>query len=414
MKKHSTMRLTAAAPLVAGLVIGCSAASESPSTTEPGTNGAVQTGGSSNTDGLGSQTGGAGTGDTITGTDGNITGTGGIGTGGTDPGTGGTIIATGGTGVGGDPGTGGDGTGSTIIATGGTGVGGDPGTGGDGTGGDGVGGDPGTGGDPGSGGTDSLGPENGDPNAPFSIPEVACGGPEGPGWSPSANHEIGGRGYLLTYPCNKGAGAPMTFFLLLHGTTPPEQHFYIHNFYSIHNYSESHNIIVATPGSVVEQWGNGDGGQDEPHLMEIIDWVYATFHGDGKFDIRGMWVGGHSWGAMYTSTFACKDELADKIVGAFPMGGMGRQVACADRISILSAAAEDDIGPVVDQGDVPASNGCGAPIETTLEENIETLWPDCDPGFVYANYFMLGKVHESPIDDIVVARTADLIKGARI
>ena len=60
---------------------------------------------------------------------------------------------------------------------------------------------------------------------------------------------------------------------------------------------------------MVQQWGNMDDGKDEPHLMHMIDWVYKNF-GAEKFDIRAMWVGGHSWGAMYTSTFACKPRTS--------------------------------------------------------------------------------------------------------
>jgi hypothetical protein len=249
---------------------------------------------------------------------------------------------------------------------------------------------------------------------PFTIPDLACGGPSSlVSAIGSPNYEIGGRDVVVTYPCGKDAGTPMTFFLNLHGTTPVSLHFYQHGYFSIHKYSESHNIIVVTPSSVVQQWGNGDGGSDEPHLMEIIDWVYATFDGASKFDIRGMWVGGHSWGAMYTSTFACKDELADKVVGAFPMSGTGQQLSCASRISVISSAAEDDIGPVIDQGNVPTSNGCGAPVESNIGNNVETLWPDCDPGFVYSNYYMLGKSHSDYIDDVVVERIADLIRDSR-
>jgi hypothetical protein len=278
---------------------------------------------------------------------------------------------------------------------------------------DGVTMDPASPDDANGGSTEPSGPEDGDPSAPFSIPEVDCGGPGGRGFNSAGNLQLGGRDMILTYPCDKGAGAPMTFFLNLHGTSPVEQHFYIHNYFKIHEYSNSHNIIVISPSSVGEQWGNDDGGEDEPHLMEIIDWAYETFDGDDKFDIRGMWVGGHSWGAMYTSTFACKDEIADKVVGAFPMSGIGRQLSCADRISVLSSAAEDDVGPVIDQQDVPASNGCGAPVESQIAENIETFWPDCDPGFAYATYFMLGKTHSSAIDDVIVERVADLIKETR-
>jgi hypothetical protein len=305
---------------------------------------------------------------------------------------------------------------SAVGGSGGT-VAGDMPTAGDGAVGGGsseatTGGTPSAGGS-GTGGMAPSGPEDGDLSAPVAIPEVECGGPGGGGFGASGNHQIDGRDMIVTYPCNKGAGAPMVFFLNLHGTTPVEQHFYIHNYFKIHNYSESHNIIVVSPSSVVEQWGNDDGGEDEPHLMKIIDWIYESFDGDDKFDIRGMWVGGHSWGAMYTSTFACLDELADKVVGAFPMSGTGRQLSCADRISVLSSAAEDDVGPVIDQGEVPASNGCGAPTESQIAENVETFWPDCDPGFVYATYFMLGKTHNSAIDDIIVERVANLIKDTR-
>ena len=66
--------------------------------------------------------------------------------------------------------------------------------------------------------------------------------------------------------------------------------------------------------------------------MKLIDWVYTTFDGEGKFDIRAMWVGGHSWGAMYTTTFVCKPEIEDKIKGAVIMSGIGSNPACASRI----------------------------------------------------------------------------------
>jgi hypothetical protein len=205
----------------------------------------------------------------------------------------------------------------------------------------------------------------------------------------------------------------MIFFLNLHGTTPVNLHFYQHGYFAAHQYAASHNLIVVTPSSVVQQWGNGDGGEDEPHLMEIIDWVYATFHGDGKFDIRAMWVGGHSWGAMYTTTFVCKPYLADKVKGAVIMSGIGSNPACAANISVISTAAEDDIGPVVNQGSVPMTHGCGAAQMAKVGNNDETYWPDCDPGYTHANYFMLGKMHADSIDAEVVKRIADLMKTAR-
>lgn len=281
---------------------------------------------------------------------------------------------------------------------------------------------PGTGGTTdvgGSGGTTAnpvtpVGPDDGDPNAPIvSTPDVACGGPTGMFGLGSPNFQLDSRDMIVTYPCNKHAGAPMIFFMNLHGTTPVEAHFYQHGYFSVHKYTESHNIIVVTPSSVVEQWGNGDNGEDAPHLMHIIDWVYTTFNGDGKFDIRAMWVGGHSWGAMYTTSAVCNPDVADKIKGAVIMSGMGLNPRCANVLSVISTAAEDDIGPVVNQGTVPASHGCDAEQTNTIGNNEETLWPNCDPGFVHANYFMLGKTHTSPIDDVVVERIADLMVQAR-
>jgi hypothetical protein len=401
VKNHAT-KTVLFAPLLAWAVVGCSAANEDGETSNaagaPAPSGAAAgasaTGGEFSTGGTSAEVATGGT-----------PSTGGTAVGGT-PATGGASTG----GRGGTPATGGASTGGSATR----GTGGTPATGGTSTGGSatrGTGGTPATGGA--STGGSPAGPEDGDPDAPVSIPEVACGGPVGSVWTAPPSYQIDGRNLVVTYPCNKGAGAPMTFFLNLHGTTPVEQHLYIYDYFSIDSYAESHNMIVVTPSSVVEQWGNGDDGLDEPHLMAVIDWVYETFDGEGKFDIRGMWVGGHSWGAMYASTFACKEELAARVVGAFPMSGMGRQLTCADRISVISSAAEDDIGPVIDQGDVPASNGCGAPVESQIGENVETLWGDCNPGFVYATYFMLGKDHSSPIDDIVVERIADLIKGAR-
>jgi hypothetical protein len=310
-------------------------------------------------------------------------------------GTGGMVTA----GIGGTAGSGGNGN-----ADGGN-AGAAAGSAGNGTGGGGAGG---------SMPPDPAGPMDGDPNAPvFTTPEVACGGASGGGFGSSVNFMMDGRDVIVTYPCDKHAGAQMTFFLNLHGTTPVEQHFYQHRYFAIHQYTASHNIIVVTPSSVVQQWGNGDGGEDAPHLANLIEWVYATFHGEGKFDIRGMWVGGHSWGAMYSTTYVCESAIADKVKGTVLMSGIGRNPACADRLSVISTAAEDDIGPVVAQGSNPMSHGCDASMESMVGNNVETYWPNCDPGFEHANYFMLGKMHASSIDAVVVERIADLIVQAR-
>jgi hypothetical protein len=68
----------------------------------------------------------------------------------------------------------------------------------------------------------------------------------------------------------------MTFILNLHGTTPVAQHFYQWGYFAAYKHVASHDLIIATPSSVVTQWGNGDNGADEPYLMHVIDWVYKT------------------------------------------------------------------------------------------------------------------------------------------
>ena len=80
---------------------------------------------------------------------------------------------------------------------------------------------------------------------------------------------------------------------------------------------------------------------------------------------------------------------------------------------MISTAAESDIGPVINQGLVPTTHGCGAAQTNMVGNNVETYWPDCDAGFTHANYFMLGKAHADYMDAVVVERIADLIKLAR-
>lgn len=258
----------------------------------------------------------------------------------------------------------------------------------------------------------AAGPEDGDPSAPIvEVPGIPCGPNPSLAGLTTTNTTIGGRDVHVAYPCNKHAGAPVTFILNLHGTMPDENlKLYQVAYFSANNYVDSHNFITVAPKSVVSQWGNGDGGVDRPHIMEVIDWVYSTF---ADFDIRQMWVAGHSWGAMYSTTFVCDPEIADKVRGAMLQSGSGMNPACADRISVISSAAEMDIGPVINQGGVPASHGCGPEQTNMVGNNVETYWPDCNPGFVHANYFMLGKGHIDYMDAEVVERIADLINLAR-
>ncbi|MDD9933199.1 MAG: alpha/beta hydrolase, partial [Myxococcales bacterium] len=257
-----------------------------------------------------------------------------------------------------------------------------------------------------------AGPDDGDPNGPVvEAPGVPCGSNASLFGLTATNVNIGGRDVHVAYPCNKRAGAPVTFVLNLHGTMPSEDlKLYQVAYFSVNNHADSHNIITAAPKAVGSQWGNGDGGVDLPHIMEVIDWVYTTF---ADFDIRAMWIAGHSWGAMYSTNLVCDPTLADKVRGAVLQSGSGTPPACAGNLSVISSAAEMDIGPVINQGATAAAHGCGAEQTNMVGNNTETHWPGCNPGFVHANYVMLGKGHSDYMDAVVVERIADLINEAR-
>jgi hypothetical protein len=254
---------------------------------------------------------------------------------------------------------------------------------------------------------------DGDPSRPIvEVANIPCGPHPSLAGLTATNATIGGRDVHVAYPCGKHEGAPVTFVLNLHGTMPTEElKLYQVAYFSINTLVDSHNIVTVAPKSVVSQWGNGDNGADEPHLMQVIDWVYTTF---AKFDIRGMWVGGHSWGALYTSTFACKAELADKVKGTILMSGPDQPPSCADRLAVIGSVAENDIVGPMDQGTLPTQHGCSAAEMLTLGNNEQTWWADCRPGFVHSNYFMLGKAHADYMDAEVVKSIADLIVASRL
>jgi pimeloyl-ACP methyl ester carboxylesterase len=145
--------------------------------------------------------------------------------------------------------------------------------------------------------------------------------------------------------------------------------------------------------------------------MHIIDWVYQSF--GSKLDIRAMWVGGHSWGAFYTAQFGCDARIADKVKGLIIMSGPPTLPVCWSVVSLIDTNAEMDIGPPLDQGTAPMSHGCQAMMTKMDGNNTETFWPGCSPGFVHANYLMLGKMHIDFMDDEVVHSIVDWIKLAR-
>jgi len=265
---------------------------------------------------------------------------------------------------------------------------------------------------------DPAGPDDGDPSKPVvAITEVPCRDPSRGAAFGRSNFMFDGREMIVDYPCNKHEGAPVTFILNLHGTTPVEQHFYQWGYFSAWKHVASHNLVIVTPSSVVTQWGNGDMGVDEPHLLKTIDWVYATF--GTKFDIRAMWVGGHSWGSAYTARFGCLDAIKDKVKGLILMSG-ARPPACASRVSILNSAAnlaaDNSVKPegLLNQMANATAHGCDAQMMRAVDmDNDETFWPGCDTGWVHANYLMKTKKHATSMDPSVVKSMVDYIKQSR-
>jgi pimeloyl-ACP methyl ester carboxylesterase len=256
-----------------------------------------------------------------------------------------------------------------------------------------------------------------DPNAPVvEVPGVACGSPlTAPSYTPP-QVDLGGRAVYIDYACNKPTGTPVTFILNLHGTMSLEEgKIYQRGYLPAYNSTASHDFVIATPKAVGSQWGRSDGGRDEPHVMAAVDWVYQNFSG---FDIRHMWVLGHSWGAMYTRTFACKPELADKVHGVVLMSGGAQMPACADRLAVIGTVGELDIVPgEFEQSAVASAHGCGARSTRNLGNNRVTEWPACGPGWVHADYFMIGKAHGfDPIDwpdEGMTQEIVDAIRDAR-
>jgi hypothetical protein len=126
-----------------------------------------------------------------------------------------------------------------------------------------------------------------------------------------------------------------------------------------------------------------------------------------------MWVGGHSWGAMYTTTYVCSAELMDKVKGTILMSTSPMMPTCASRISVINTNAEMDIAGPLPQGAIPMQHGCAAAEKKMLGNNEQTLWPNCQKGYVHSNYLMFGKAHADYMDDVVVKSIVDLIKASR-
>jgi hypothetical protein len=258
-----------------------------------------------------------------------------------------------------------------------------------------------------------TGPLDGDPAAPMvEVPNVPCGAPNvsfsGP---PAANMvQITNREVFVAYPCAH-EGAAVTFYLAIHGTLQEGQKipFTLTNF-PVHTKVDSDNFIVVAPQAIGTQWGNGDNGQDLPHLYEVIDWVYATF--GEKFSIRGMWASGGSWGSAYLYNFACDPMLENRLTGIRMIVGRGCP-PCTTRLSCIVGEQELEEGGGMALSDAQKEmkimatslqtyadmHGCDARTgPTNLGPVRAWSWPNCDTGWTHSYYLGPGQ-HADRWDD---------------
>jgi hypothetical protein len=266
----------------------------------------------------------------------------------------------------------------------------------------------------------ASGAKDGDPTKPiFAIPSLPCG-PSQAGFS-GGNYEFGGRKLIVDYPCDKHEGAHVTIILNLHGTLiMGASYAYQHAYFSAHKFVNSHNLIVLTPQSVSTasygaQWGNMDEGKDLPYLLQLVDWAYTTFN---KFQIRGLWIGGHSWGAAFVTAplgggpFACNPMIQDKVKGAIGMSRLSMP-SCASRLSLIATRGEMENIPLLDQSSVAMGHGCKGPMAgpKPVGNNEYRYFEGCSPGWVHEDYMMTGKGHIDNMDQEVVKNIVDAIKS---
>jgi hypothetical protein len=252
---------------------------------------------------------------------------------------------------------------------------------------------------------------DGDPSKPMvAIEGIPCGAPRLGFGSTPPSVKITDRDVVVSYPCAH-EGAAVTFFLFIHGTLQDAQKvFFTMNAFPIHQFVDSHNVIVVVPKAVGTQWGNGDGGADLPHLYDVVDWVYEKF--GEKFDLRSMWASGGSWGAFYlSSTFACDPRFEDKLRGVRMVVGSPCP-ACSDRLACIVAEQELEEGGGMplspDQQEMKSSSnidrfatphGCDAKMKMPdLGPVRHWTWPNCDPGFAHSYYLGPGQ-HADPWND---------------
>lgn len=133
-----------------------------------------------------------------------------------------------------------------------------------------------------------------------------------------------GRRYFLDYPCDLGADEPVTVILNLHGGGSIAN--WQRHYFPASDYVSSHRLVVATPtaATVAELFpGSGpvrfwEGGADDAHLQNIVEFVFAAFGADR---IRSFWLAGHSQGGFTSRRLLDQTWWRDRVDGWLSLSG---------------------------------------------------------------------------------------------
>jgi hypothetical protein len=270
-----------------------------------------------------------------------------------------------------------------------------------------------------------VGPLDGDPSKPMvSIPGIPCGAPRAGFGATPPSVKITNRDVVVAYPCAH-EGAAVTFFLFIHGTLQEAQKVaFTMSAFPIHQFVDSHNVIVVVPKAVGTQWGNGDNGADAPHLAETVDWIYAQF--GEKFSIRSMWASGGSWGAAYLgSTFACDPKYEKRLRGVRMVVGGGCP-RCSSRLACIVAQQELELGGGSALSEMQREmytmranvepyatmHGCDAKMGPTMLGNVRAwTWPNCDKGWAHSYYMGPGQHADAWNDPTALKHMVEEVKS---
>ncbi len=355
MRTHANDMVISTGALLVWFAVGCSA-SDGAAVTGAANAANTPQGGTPNSGGLSSQSGGAITGSNGTGGASNIgnpmggVNAGGANTGGTGVGgattaganTGGTITGstpTGGANSGGTPvggaSSGGKATGGTQNA-GGSAIGGNANNGGSA-----AGGTPSAGGATNSGGSASGGYASGGSatagTSAGATGTVGCNGNAVPPTSASNGYlsiDVNGtaRQYVLELPTGYDGKTPVPVLFSLHGTGTTAQEFLGSGYGNVRKGIAGRTLIVGPQGlSRNGQTGWAGNGGIEQVDIDFFDALVVQLKANYCVDPSRFFAMGHSAGAMYSNELGCRRSNVIRAIGPFagagPFGTCGGKVA---------------------------------------------------------------------------------------